>query len=56
MNTEADQLEQRLITTARAYVRIIEVADLLPSRNPVCGQSGFCCDWCGHYTRTGCVG
>ena len=30
MNTE-----QRLITTARAYVRIIEVADLLLSRNPV---------------------
>jgi hypothetical protein len=35
MSTQADQLGERVIVTGRAYVRIIEAADLLLDCDPV---------------------
>jgi len=35
MSTKADQLGERVIVTGRAYVRIVEVADVLLDRQPV---------------------
>lgn len=34
MGTEPDQLGERVIVTGRAYVRMIEAADVLLSQNP----------------------
>ena len=34
MSTQADQLGERVIVTGRAYVRMIEAADVLLSQNP----------------------
>ena len=35
MSTKADQLGERVIVTGRAYVRIVEAADVLLDRQPV---------------------
>ena len=46
MSTQADQLGERVIVTGRAYVRIVEAADVLLDRQPVwtellsCGHHG----------------
>ena len=34
MSTKADQLGERVIVTGRAYVRIVEAADVLLDRQP----------------------
>jgi hypothetical protein len=34
MSTKADQLGERVIVTGRAYVRIVEAADVLLDRHP----------------------
>ena len=35
MSTKADQLGERVIVTGRAYVRMVEAADVLLDRQPV---------------------
>ena len=35
MSTKADQLGERVIVTGRAYVRMVEAADVLLDRRPV---------------------
>ena len=35
MSTKADQLGERVIVTGRAYVRMVEAADVLLGRQPV---------------------
>ena len=35
MDKNADHIRENVITTGRAYVRIVEAADLLLDRNPV---------------------
>ena len=35
MDIEGDQTRENVITTGRAYVRIVEAVDVLLSRNPV---------------------
>jgi hypothetical protein len=35
MSTQADQLGERVIVTGRAYVRVVEAADVLLDRRPV---------------------
>ena len=35
MSTKADQLGERVIVTGRAYVRIVEAADVLLDQRPV---------------------
>jgi len=55
MSTQADQFGVRMIVVGRAYVRIIEVADLLLDRQPVWTER-LLCDWCGRCIPIGYVG
>lgn len=41
MSTQADQLGERVIVTGRAYVRMIESADVLLSQNPAWTERGL---------------
>jgi hypothetical protein len=54
MSTKADQLGERGIVTGRAYVRMVEVADVLLDRWPE-RRERSCCNWCGRYTLADCA-
>jgi len=45
MSTKADQLGERVIVTGRAYVRIVEAADVLLDRRPVWTDSRRAMCW-----------